>query len=212
MYGNEGGVDTNVFKQWRQLGSSLEAMTAGADPRSPVREAARVWRERTNKAESEFLSPTLGGVGVVGLEQRRELDERLQNTALVESFSTPPSGSRAPYESNDSSDYDWDEKFAADPDWLTDNVPGKVVLNEVELAAQVSALGKLEEEWRKERLNEEYDDARILGWTGMAETYNSRFAMFFLVVGLLTEYWTGVTIPGQIEEMLRVGGFIGPDF
>ena len=110
VYGNEGGVDTNVFKQWRQLGSSLEAMTAGADPRSPVREAARVWRERTNKAESEFLSPTLGGVGVVGLEQRRELDERLQNTALVESFSTPPSGSRAPYESNDSSGYDWDEK------------------------------------------------------------------------------------------------------
>jgi hypothetical protein len=38
--------------------------------------------------------------------------------------------------------------------------------------------------------------------------YNGRFAMFFLVVGLLTEYWTGVTFPGQIEEMLRVGGFI----
>lgn len=109
-------------------------------------------------------------------------------------------------------DYDWDAKFGSDPDWITDDVPGKIVLNEVELAAQVAALGKLEDKWRKERKLEEYEGARILGWTEMAETYNGRFAMFFLVVGLLTEYWTGVTIPGQIEEMLRVGGFIGPDF
>eukprot|EP00568_Trieres_chinensis_P006177 CAMPEP_0183307708 /NCGR_PEP_ID=MMETSP0160_2-20130417/18869_1 /TAXON_ID=2839 ORGANISM="Odontella Sinensis, Strain Grunow 1884" /NCGR_SAMPLE_ID=MMETSP0160_2 /ASSEMBLY_ACC=CAM_ASM_000250 /LENGTH=170 /DNA_ID=CAMNT_0025471355 /DNA_START=75 /DNA_END=587 /DNA_ORIENTATION=+ len=109
-------------------------------------------------------------------------------------------------------DYDWDAKFAGDPDWITENVPGKIVLNEVELAAQVAALGNLEEKWRKERMQKEYDEARILGWTARAETYNGRFAMFFLVVGLLTEYWTGVTIPGQIEEMLRVGGFIGPDY
>jgi len=33
--------------------------------------------------------------------------------------------------------------------------------------------------------------------------------MFFLVVGLLTEYWTGVSFTGQIEEMLRVTGVIG---
>jgi len=33
--------------------------------------------------------------------------------------------------------------------------------------------------------------------------------MFFLVVGLVTEYYTDVSFPGQIEEMLRVGGFIG---
>ena len=109
-------------------------------------------------------------------------------------------------------DYDWDAKFTGDDDWLTTDVPGKIVLNEIELAAQVSSLGKLEEKWRKERQNEEYDAARILGWTQRAETYNGRFAMFFLVVGLLTEYWTGISIPGQIEEMARVGGFIGPDF
>uniref|UniRef100_A0A6U3SNU5 High light inducible protein n=1 Tax=Ditylum brightwellii TaxID=49249 RepID=A0A6U3SNU5_9STRA len=109
-------------------------------------------------------------------------------------------------------DYDWDEKFAGDSDWITTDVPGKVVLNDVQLAAQVTALSKLEEKWRKERLQKEYDEARLLGWTSQAETYNGRFAMFFLVVGLLTEYWTGVTIPGQIEEMLRVGGFIGPDY
>lgn len=109
-------------------------------------------------------------------------------------------------------DYDWDAKFAGDEDWITENVPGRIVLNEIELAAQATALAKIEESARKLRLQEEYDDARILGWTGQAETFNGRFAMFFLVVGLLTEYWTGITIPGQIEEMLRVGGFIGPDF
>ena len=141
---------------------------------------------------------------------RAELGDEVKTAA--EKFTEPGRNPNNPALPELKGDYDWDEKFANDPDWITDNVPGKVVLNEVELAAQVSALGKLEEQWRKERLNEEYDDARILGWTGMAETYNGRFAMFFLVVGLLTEYWTGVTIPGQIEEMLRVGGFIGPDF
>ena len=109
-------------------------------------------------------------------------------------------------------DFDWDSKFAGDPDWIVDNVPGKMVVNEIELARQSTELAKLEDEYKKVRLQEEYDAARILGWTGRAEMFNGRFAMFFLVVGLLTEYWTGVTIPGQIEEMLRVGGFIGPDF
>jgi len=109
-------------------------------------------------------------------------------------------------------DFDWDAKFGNDDDWIVDNIPGKMVLSEVEIAAQNTALTKIEDKYRKIRLNKEYDDARILGWTGQAETFNGRFAMFFLVVGLLTEYWTGVTIPGQIEEMLRVGGFIGPDY
>lgn len=141
---------------------------------------------------------------------RAELGDEVKSAA--EKFTEPGRNPNNPALPELKGDYDWDEKFANDPDWITDNVPGKVVLNEVELAAQVSALGKLEDQWRKERLNKEYDAARILGWTEQAETFNSRFAMFFLVVGLLTEYWTGVTIPGQIEEMLRVGGFIGPDW
>ncbi|KAL3804384.1 hypothetical protein HJC23_011312 [Cyclotella cryptica] len=109
-------------------------------------------------------------------------------------------------------DYDWDAEFAEDPDWITENVPGKIVLNELELAAQATALSKLEEGYRKERLAKEYEEARIIGFVPQAEMYNGRFAMFFLVVGLLTELWTGISIPGQIEEMARVGGFIGPDF
>mmetsp|Transcript_17758 Transcript_17758/g.22080 ORF Transcript_17758/g.22080 Transcript_17758/m.22080 type:complete len:187 (+) Transcript_17758:152-712(+) len=108
-------------------------------------------------------------------------------------------------------DFDWDEKYKDDPEWITEGVPGKVVLSEVELARQVSALNALEEKWRKERVRNEYEEARLLGWSEQAEMYNGRFAMFFLVVGLLTELWTGISIPGQIEEMARVGGFISFD-
>jgi len=108
-------------------------------------------------------------------------------------------------------DFDWDDKYKDDEDWVTENVPGKTVLNEVELAAQVTALSNLEEKWRKQKVQDKYEAERLLGFTQQAEMYNGRFAMFFLVVGILTEYWTGVTIPGQIEEMLRVGGFIGFD-
>mmetsp|Transcript_9501 Transcript_9501/g.17875 ORF Transcript_9501/g.17875 Transcript_9501/m.17875 type:complete len:169 (+) Transcript_9501:232-738(+) len=109
-------------------------------------------------------------------------------------------------------DFDWDAKFGGDDDWIVENIPGKMVVNEIDIAAQNAALTAIEEKYRKIRLEKEYEDARILGWTSQAETFNGRFAMFFLAVGLLTEYWTGVTIPGQIEEMLRVGGFIGPDY
>ena len=109
-------------------------------------------------------------------------------------------------------DYDWDAEYSADDDWLSTNVPGKITVNEIELATQVTELTKLEDAYRKVRKDKEYTAARIIGFVPQAETYNGRAAMFFLVVGLLTEYWTGISIPGQIEEMARVGGFIGPDF
>ena len=66
----------------------------------------------------------------------------------------------------------------------------------------------LEKKWRNVRLDEEYEEKRLTGWSKQAEMYNGRFAMFFLVTGLLTEKWTGVTFPGQIEELLRTTGFI----
>jgi hypothetical protein len=108
-------------------------------------------------------------------------------------------------------DFDWDEKFQKDPDWIVTNVPGKMVLNEIELAKQVTALTKLENKWRNERELLEYEESRKTGFVASAETMNGRFAMFFLVTGLLTEYWTGYSLPQQVEEMLRIGGFIGFD-
>jgi hypothetical protein len=92
---------------------------------------------------------------------------------------TPGSNPNKPELPELKGDFDWDAKFAADDDWLTENVPGKVVLSELELAAQVTALDKLEEKWRKQRQSKEYDAARLLGWTEQAEAYNGRYAMFF---------------------------------
>jgi hypothetical protein len=107
-------------------------------------------------------------------------------------------------------DYDWDEKYAGDAGWIVDPsaVPGKNVMVNADLAKQAVALATLEEKWRKERDDELDEDARNVGWVPKSEIINGRTAMFFIVVGLLTEYWTGYSFPQQVEEMLRVGGFI----
>jgi hypothetical protein len=106
-------------------------------------------------------------------------------------------------------DYDWDTKYAGDADWAMDGVAGKMTMGDVDLAKQATALAVLEDKWRKERDIEDDQDVRNSGFVPKAEIINGRSAMFFVVVGLLTEYWTGVTFPGQVETMLRVGGFIG---
>lgn len=109
-------------------------------------------------------------------------------------------------------DFDWDEAYKEDDDWLTgDAVPGKMVVNEVELAQQVTALTRLEETWRAERLDREYEASRKIGFVEGAERLNGRSAMFFIVTGLLTELWTGQTMPEQVEELLRIAGVIGFD-
>lgn len=108
-------------------------------------------------------------------------------------------------------DFDWDAKFGGDDDWITENVPGKIVLDEITLAKQVTALNALEDKYRKERQQMEIDDYQVTGWVGNSELLNSRFAMFFLAVGLFTESFTGISMPGQVEEMLRILGFIGFD-
>lgn len=108
-------------------------------------------------------------------------------------------------------DFDWDAKFGGDDDWITENVPGKVVLDEITLARQATALNALEDTYRKQRIEKEIDDYQTTGWVGNAEQLNGRFAMFFLAVGLFTESFTGVSLPGQVEEMLRILGFIGFD-
>merc|ERR1711981_927085 len=80
---------------------------------------------------------------------------------------------------------------------------------QTEIASQRVALQTLETKYSKITSSKKYDASRILGFTEKAERYNSRFAMFFLVVGLLTELWTGVSIPGQVEVLLRAFGVIG---
>lgn len=87
-----------------------------------------------------------------------------------------------------------------------DSLPGKMKLSESELAAQKVALEKYAAELREDRLKMEREAARLFGWVPYAELMNARFAMFFFATGLLTEYWTGDTMPEQIELLLRTLG------
>lgn len=86
-------------------------------------------------------------------------------------------------------------------------VPGKIQLTPEELAEQKAALDKYTLELRKRQIEIDREAARIFGWVPYSETLNGRLAMFFLTVGVLTEYWTGYTMPQQVELMLRTLGF-----
>lgn len=86
-------------------------------------------------------------------------------------------------------------------------VPGKIKLSPAELADQKAKLDELTLKYRKERIQREYEESRKFGFVRFAETLNGRLAMFFFVVGLSTEYWTGYTIPQQVELLANTLGF-----
>lgn len=83
-----------------------------------------------------------------------------------------------------------------------------MVLNEIRLAEQKKALNALGDRWEAERKELEQREKRIFGWVPGAERLNGRLAMFFFFTGLLTEYWTGDTIPQQVELLARTLGLI----
>lgn len=87
-------------------------------------------------------------------------------------------------------------------------VPGKIQLTPDQLAKQKAALDKYTLELRKKQIEMDREAARIFGWVPFSETLNGRLAMFFIAVGLLTEYWTGYTMPQQVELMLRTLGVL----
>lgn len=93
-------------------------------------------------------------------------------------------------------------------DDFADRVPGKITLDDIQLAQQRTALEQYSAELRKERIEEEREASRLFGWVPYAETLNGRLAMFFIVTGLLTEYWTGYNIPEQVELMARTLGIL----
>jgi hypothetical protein len=159
-----------------------------------------------------FTAPHLKAFGSpLVINSRQQSNKALYETSTENDTDEPAMNPDNPALPELKGDFDWDAKFGGDSDWITENVPGKIVLNEIQLAEQVTALGKLEEKWRKERMEEEYEENKTVGFVTNAELLNGRFAMFFLATGLLTELWTGVSLPGQVEEMLRIGGFIGFD-
>lgn len=87
-------------------------------------------------------------------------------------------------------------------------IPGKMRLNELQVAEQRTSLDKYTMQLRKKKMAEDREAARLFGWVPFAETLNGRLAMFFIVTGVLTEYWTGYTLPQQVELMLRTLGVI----
>ena len=100
---------------------------------------------------------------------------------------------------------------AAPPAPAVSTAPGKAVIDDITLAKQSTALDKLAASWDRRKEFRSWEASRMTGFSEEAEIINGRTAMFFLVVGLLTEFWTGQSIPDQIFTMLRVGSFIGPD-
>jgi len=98
---------------------------------------------------------------------------------------------------------------AEDVRLVISDVPGKSELDEMTAAKQISDLDSLSARWQRQKDLREWEESRLTGWSEQAEIINGRSAMFFLIVGLLTELWTGQSIPEQVVTMARVGGFIG---
>ena len=86
--------------------------------------------------------------------------------------------------------------------------PGKATFTEMELAEQSAKLDALATKWRKRQQKVEDDAMQQIGFAARAEAINGRMAMFFLLTGLITEYYTGESIPGQVVVMLQTLGFV----
>ena len=82
-------------------------------------------------------------------------------------------------------------------------------LSEAELAEQAAKLDALSAKWKRRREENEYVETLRSGWGPSPEIINGRAAMFFIVVGLVTEYYTGQSLPQQVQTMLQTLGFIG---
>ena len=85
----------------------------------------------------------------------------------------------------------------------------KICLSAVSEEAVASELDALSKQWKKKRITREYEESKLLGFTAQSEIINGRFAAFFIVVGLLTEAFSGESIPQQVETMLETFGIIG---
>lgn len=76
-------------------------------------------------------------------------------------------------------------------------------ISDVELQVQSAKLDALSAKWEKREKEVEYAESLRSGWGPSPERINGRFAMFFLIVGLITEYYTGQSVPQQCYTMLQ---------
>ena len=71
--------------------------------------------------------------------------------------------------------------------------------SEMELAEQEAKLTALSEKWSKFEEQVNYEETMRSGFGPSPERINGRVAMFFLVTGLITEYYTGQSMPQQVR-------------
>jgi hypothetical protein len=102
-----------------------------------------------------------------------------------------------------------EEALAKEPVMAAASGLGTEVLDELTLAKQSTAMDALAKEWRGKRIDREFEESKLLGFSPQAEIINGRSAMFFIVVGLLTEAFSGESIPQQVETMAETFGIIG---
>ena len=81
--------------------------------------------------------------------------------------------------------------------------------SEMELAEQEAKLSALSQKWQKREEMESYADYQRSGFGRSSEIINGRTAMFFLVTGLVTEYYTGQSMPDQVYTMLQTLSIVG---
>lgn len=75
--------------------------------------------------------------------------------------------------------------------------------SEMELAEQEAKLTALSQKWEKLEEAKDYQATIRSGFGPSPENINGRFAMFFIIVGLITEYYTGQSMPQQVMTMLQ---------
>jgi hypothetical protein len=76
-------------------------------------------------------------------------------------------------------------------------------MSDVEKAERNAKLDALSAKWKKREEELEYYESIRSGWGPGPERINGRFAMFFLVTGLVTEYYTGQSLPQQVYTLLQ---------
>lgn len=81
-------------------------------------------------------------------------------------------------------------------------------LSEMEAAEVNAKLDALAEKWKRRQIALEDESAKSIGWVEASEQINGRLAMFFIIVGLVTEYYTGQSLPQQTATMLQTLGII----
>lgn len=74
---------------------------------------------------------------------------------------------------------------------------------DMELAEQSARLDALAAKWKSREIAAEDEANSLIGWTKQSEEINGRLAMFFLLTGLVTEYYTGQSLPQQVYTLLE---------